>query len=305
MRVLIVARCKFGLYAPFITEQVEALRLRGVKCWFFPVTKKGLFGYLGHLPALRRALRTWKPDVIHAHYGLCGLLANLQRRVPVVTTYHGSDINLPKVYVLSKLAIWLSAFNIFVSQKNLEKAAPRRHFALIPCGVNLEDYPPIDKAEARRAMGLEPDRKYVLFAGAFDNAIKNAPLALAAVDLLDNVELLELKGYSRLQVAMLMQAVDALLMTSFTEGSPQVVKEAMACGCPIVSVDVGDVLERVSGVEGCVITEASPSALAAGLQQVFQLNQRTSGRDRIIALGLDNETVANKILSVYHTVLSK
>ena len=302
MKVLVVARCRDGHYAPFITEQVEVLRQRGVECRFFPVTKKGLFGYLKHLPALRKALRTWEPDVVHAHYGLCGLLANLQRRVPVVTTYHGSDINLPKVFVLSKIAIWLSAFNIFVSQKNLDKAAPKGRFALIPCGVNLEDYPPMDKAEAWRAMGLEPDRKYVLFAGAFDNAIKNAPLALAAVELLDDVELLELKGYSRQQVAMLMQAVDALLMTSFTEGSPQVVKEAMACGCPIVSVDVGDVSEITDGIEGCFITERDPKSLATALKSALNFGRRTLGRTRILNRGLTNDRIAARLIDIYQSL---
>ena len=302
MRVLIVARCKNGHFAPFITEQVEALRKRGVECQFFPVTKKGLFGYLGHLPALRRVLREWKPDVVHAHYGLCGLLANLQRRVPVVTTYHGSDINLPKVFVLSKIAIWLSAFNIFVSQKNLDEASPKRRFALIPCGVNLDDYPLMDKAEARLKMGLGQDQKYVLFAGAFDNTIKNAPLAQAAVGRLDDVELIELKGYSRQQVATLMQAVDTLLMTSFTEGSPQVVKEAMACGCPIVSVDVGDVKEITDGVDGCFIVDRDEHSIASALQKALELNQRTSGRDRIIERGLTNDRIAAHIADIYQSL---
>ena len=302
MKVLIIARCRNGRYAPFITEQAEALRKQGLECRFFPVTKKGLSGYLGHLRALRKSLLSWKPDVIHAHYGLCGLLANLQRRVPVVTTYHGSDINLPKVFMLSKIAIRLSAFNIFVSQKNVEKASPKDHYALIPCGVNLEDYPLLDKAEARAQMGLELGRKYVLFAGAFDNAIKNAPLAQAAAALLDDVELLELKGFSRPQVATLMQAVDALLMTSLTEGSPQVVKEALACGCLVVSVDVGDVRELTNGIEGCFVVDRNDQAIASALQRALDLGHRTDGRDRILDKGLTNDHIASQIAAIYHSL---
>lgn len=302
MKILVVARCRDGRYAPFITEQVEALRREGVDCQFFPVTRKGPCGYLGHVAALKQTIRSWQPDLIHAHYGLCGLLANLQRRVPVMTTYHGSDINLPQVLVLSKIAIRLSAFNIFVSQKNLEKAAPKKHFALIPCGVNLEDYPVIGKAEARQIMGLEPDRKYVLFAGAFDNSIKNAPLAHEAVELLDHVELLELKGYTRGQVATLMQAVDAFLMTSLLEGSPQVIKEAMVCGCPIVSVDVGDVREITEGLEGCFISERDPQALAAALQSAFAFNRRTTGRTRVIERGLTNDRIALRLIEIYQSI---
>ena len=303
MKALIIARCKNGRYAPFITEQVDALRRLGVDCQFFPVTRKGLRGYLGHVSALKETISTWQPDLIHAHYGMCGLLANLQRRVPVVTTYHGSDINLPNVLKLSRWAMRLSAFNIFVSQKNVDLARPKKHFALVPCGVTLEDYPVLDKQEARRMMGLEDDRQYVLFAGAFDNAIKNAPLAQAAVDLLDGPELLELKGYTRAQVATLMQAVDALVMTSRSEGSPQVIKEALQCGCPIVSIDVGDVREITDGVEGCYISEANPSAIAESLRKALNFQGRTAGREVILRKGLTNDTIAAKICTIYHQLL--
>ena len=302
MKVLIIARCKNGRYAPFITEQVDALRRQGVDCQFFPVTRNGLRGYLGHLPALNETIRKWRPDLIHAHYGMCGLLANLQRRVPVVTTYHGSDINLPKVLKLSRWAMCLSAFNIFVSQKNVDLARPRKHFAIVPCGVTLEDYPVLDKPEARRMMGLDAGKQYVLFAGAFDNAIKNAPLAQAAMDLLDGPELLELKGYTRGQVATLMQAVDAFLMTSLSEGSPQVIKEAMVCGCPIVSVDVGDVCEITEGVEGCFISERDPQALAAALQSALAFDRRTNGRKRVIERGLTNDRIAAQLIDIYQSL---
>ena len=254
MRVLIVARCKKGHYAPFITEQVEAIRKEGVDSKFFGITGKGIVGYIRQFPGLLKAIRAFQPDLIHAHYGLCGLLVNYQRAVPVVTTYHGSDINDPKILRLSKRSIRRSRFNIFVSQKNIDIAKPQGDYALIPCGINLDDYPLIEKTEARRIMGLDSTKKYVLFSGAFDNQVKNAPLAKNAVALVPDVTLLELKGYSRPQVAALMQAVDAFLMTSFTEGSPQVIKEAMACGCPIVSVDVGDVKEQISELKGCYLT---------------------------------------------------
>lgn len=299
MRVLVVARCKNGRYAPFITEQVDAIEKQGVECRYFGVVGKGIAGYLRQIPKLKKAIRDFHPDIIHAHYGLCGLLANYQRRIPVVTTYHGSDINAPKVLRLSKRSIRRSRFNIFVSQKNVEAAHPQKDFALIPCGINLADYPVIDKSEARRQMGLDPARKYVLFAGAFDNHVKNAPLAQAVMELVPEAGLLELKGYTRLQVAALMQAVDAFLMTSFTEGSPQVIKEAMACGCPIVSVDVGDVQERIEGIDGCFISDRNPDALADSLKKAMAFTGRTQGRASIINNALSNDIVASRIISIY------
>lgn len=305
MRVLIIARYKERGFAPFVTEQVAALEKTGVECRCFPVRSKGITGYLKQLPELRRVIKEFKPDVVHAHYGLCGLLANLQRRKPVVTTYHGSDINEKPVLRLSKIAIRLSAYNVFVSQKIIDIAKPKNNYTLIPCGIDLDDYPIVEKAEACRQMGLESDKKYILFAGAFDNKIKNVTLAKEAVACLndENVELLELKGFSRPQVALLMQASDAFLMTSFTEGSPQVIKEALVCGCPIVSVDVGDVKDRTNGVDGCFVAETrQPEELSALLGKALAYDDRTRGREKIIADGLDNFNVVDKLKSVYVVV---
>ncbi|MBO6082094.1 MAG: glycosyltransferase [Bacteroidales bacterium] len=303
MRVLIVARCKNGHYAPFITEQVDAVKKQGVECEYYGVDGKGIVGYLRQIPKLRKAIRKFNPDVIHAHYGLCGLLANAQRRVPVVTTYHGSDINNPRVFRFSKRSIRLSRFNIFVSQKNVDIALPRKDFALIPCGINLDDYPVIEKSEARREMKLDMTSKYVLFAGAFDNPVKNAALALSAMERVPEAELLELKGYTRTQVALLMQAADAFLMTSLTEGSPQVIKEAMACGCPIVSVDVGDVKTRLTGLDGCYIADRSVEGIAASLRKALAFEGRTSGREAIIRDGLTDSQIAGKIMGCYAGLL--
>ena len=302
MRVLIVARRKNGKYAPFITEQVEAVRKEGVECRYFGITGKGIAGYLRQFPGLMKAIREFNPDLIHAHYGLCGLLANYQRRVPVVTTYHGSDINDPKVFRLSKKAIRRSRFNIFVSQKNVDIARPKDNYALIPCGINLEDYPLIDKVEARRIMGFDPSKKYVLFAGAYDNPVKNAPLAQEAIKMVPEAILIELKGYSRSQVATLLQAVDAFLMTSFTEGSPQVIKESLACGCPIVSVDVGDVAERISGITGCYVVVSGAGPIADAIKKALAFPERTDGRNAILRDGLTNDQIARRIVDVYKSI---
>lgn len=300
MKVLIVARCKNGKYAPFISEQVDAIMEQGIDCRYFGITGKGIIGYIRLFPGLIKAIRAYKPDVIHAHYGLCGLLANYQRKVPVVTTYHGSDINDPKVFRLSKKAIKRSRFNIFVSHNNLTTANPNNNYALIPCGINLDDFPLMEKAKAVELVNIDPSRKTVLFAGSFDNPVKNATLAKEAMRLVPEASLLELKGYSRLQVAALMQVVDALLLTSYSEGSPQVIKEALACGCPIVSVDVGDVKERVLGVDGCFVTPRDVHFLADSLRQAISFVGRTHGREAIVRQGLTNDRIATQLIEIYH-----
>ena len=313
MRILIVASYNKGRFVPFITEQANALQQLGCEIEWFGVQGKGISGYLKAIPKLRVKIRECKPDIIHAHYGLSCLLANLAtRRIPVVSTYHGSDINVKSVLRFSKVAMWLSAWNIFVSQRNVNIAKPRKHWSLIPCGINLPQTWSVLKNQLVEQLTLnqwvegvlEKGKRHVLFAGAFDNAVKDPALAKASIALLDNVQLIELKGYSRNQVNALMYNCDAFLMTSKTEGSPQVIKEAMACGCPIVSADVGDVAERTSGVDGCyVVSSRDPKEIAAALQNALAFNGRTSGRERIITDGLTNELVAKRIIEIYENVI--
>ena len=319
MKILIIASDKGGHFAPFIEEQIAALQEIGVQVVRYAVTGKGIIGYLRELPTLKRMIRAEQPNVVHAHFGLCGLLANLQRRVPVMTTYHGSDINVPKILRFSKIAMRLSAWNIFVSQRNMDIASRLSPFAsrlkkrstLIPCGINLTDDQLTSREAARKALGIGLDEKIILFAGAFDNAVKDAPLARQTVELASSLSplasrpvLQELRGFSRAEVNCWMCAANALLMTSKTEGSPQVVKEAMACGCPIVSVDVGDVAERTEGVEGCyVVPTRDPQDIAAALQKAIAYEGKTNGREKIIEMGLTNTQIAERLMAIYKSLV--
>lgn len=305
MKILIVASLNKGFYAPFILEQAQALENNGHNILFFGIKGQGVFGYLKNRSRLIRVIQQFDPQIVHAHYGLSGLFANMQRKVPVVTTFHGSDINNKSVLRFSKLAMFFSAYSIFVSQRNSAIAAPKKHYQLVPCGIDSTNFQLFDKQEARAKLQLLSSRKYVLFSGSFANRVKNADLAQRAVSLLKEVELIELKGYSREEVNLLMNAVDAAVMTSFTEGSPQFVKEVMACGCPLVSVDVGDVQEITSGVEGYYMANYDAPDLAEKLKLAMAFEGRTNGRQRIVELGLENETVARKITEIYKEVVKR
>ncbi len=308
MRVLIVCRYKENdedHVAVFIREQVKSLQSRGIVTDYFLVRKKGIMGYIASRNALLRKIKEYRPDVIHAHYGLSGLLANLQRQIPVVTTYHGSDINDRKAFCFSRISVGLSAFNIFVSQKNIDKVKPVENYALIPCGVDTDSFFPMSRKEARLKLGLVKDGQFVLFSGSFWNEVKNPLLAKKAVETLDGVELVELKGYSREEVVWLMNAVNAVLMTSFTEGSPQFIKEALACGCPVVSVDVGDVKTLIEHTEGCFLTNYEVQVISEALKKAIDFKGKTNGRDRIRSLELDLDTVARKIDDIYKSVVKK
>lgn len=314
MQILIIGKYKtaYNDVSPFVREQADVLQQVGNVVKVCALKGKGFSSYITGWKQLKYEINTFCPDIIHAHYGLSGLLCCLQRHVPVVVTYHGSDINNPKVLRLSRIAICQAAWNIFVSERMVKKVQlEKKNCIVLPCGIDLSDKQLTPKAVAREQMNLAIDRQYVLFAGAFDNAVKNSVLAKEAVELYNrqtgnSCQLIELKGYSRQEVALLMCAADAFLLTSYNEGSPQVIKEAMACGCPVVSVDVGDVAERLQGLDGCYVAQTyCTEDVADKLRQALCFNARTHGRERIIEQGLDNRQVAQRLMEIYKMVLNR
>lgn len=305
MKVLIVCSYNNNRISAYIEEQVNTLKANQIQTDYFLVSQKGLMGYFNERNNLILKIKSFKPDIIHAYYGLSGLLANLQRTIPVVTTYLGSDINYSKSFYFSLMSQFLSKYNIFVSKKNQQKSNCYKNALVIPFGVETIQFFPSDKQNAREILQIDISAKIVLFAGAFANAVKNADLAKRAVALLENVTLIPMGGYSRELVPMLYNAADVCLMTSFTEGSPQFIKEAMACNCPIVSVPVGDVPEVMEGIEGCFLSSYNETELSEKIKLAFEYGKKTNARQRIIELGWDSKLVAEKISDIYKFVLNK
>jgi len=210
--------------------------------------------------------------------------------------------------MFSYFAIFASAQNILVSRSQYDKLLIKRNLNIIACGVDTSVFRPIDKQKALSNNNLDPEKKYILFASSFSNRIKNYSLAEVSLKILSlkNIEILELKGKDRAYVSCLLNGSELLLLTSFSEGSPQIIKEAMACNCPIVSTDVGDVSQVIGNTEGCYITNFDPADVAQKIQLALDFSStrgRTKGRERIFELGLDAETVANRIIDVYKMVV--
>jgi len=307
MRVMVVCSLNSGGVAPFIDEQILSLEKKGIECNVFAISGKGMLGYLKNFPRFIDAINKTNPDIIHAHYGLTGLFANLQRAIPVVTTYHGCDINRKSLRWISKISIYLSKYNIFVNTTQVLLANPTNNYMVLPCGVNTENFFPMEKSVAQNKLKFESRIKYVLFSSAFDNEVKNYPLAKEAIEILQSkgyaLKLLELKGYSRNEVNILLNACDIALLTSKREGSPQFIKEAMATNTPIVSVDVGDVAEVIKGVEGCFLCKQKPFDIAEKIKLALSFNGKTNGREMIKLLGIN--VIAESLESLYNNILKK
>lgn len=293
----------------FIKEQIEAVRKLDSTFHFdvFQINRNSRkINYLTAVLRLRSIIKQKTYNLFHAHYGLSALSSVWQKRIPVIATYHGSDINTNYSRFCIKWIIQQkTTFNIFVNQKHSRLMKNPKNSMVIPCGVDLDIFHPLDKNYARAKLGWSSKKKYIVFPSEFKRFEKNSSMAKKAIAHLgdNNVNLIELKGYTRNEVNYILNASDLLLMTSISEGSPQTIKEAMACNLPIVSTDVGDVREVIGNTEGCFITTCRLENVVEKIQMALDFNKRTNGHKNINHLDINN--VAEKIISVYKYVLRR
>ena len=301
MKLLIVCSSTAGQIATFIQEQGDALVEAGINVDYFGIEGKGWRGYLKSRKFLLQKINDYKPDLIHSHFGLSSLLANLQRKIPVVSTYHGCDINTFNLRILSVFPLLFSKFNIFVSlnQSKKVKQIARKH-AIIPCGIDFNMFYPMDKQLARKELAWADNKKYVLFSSAFSRFEKNAKLAKDAIQKLDNYELIELDGYNRDEVRLMMNACDVGLLTSLREGSPMFIKELMACKRPIISTNVGDVAEQIDGIDGCVLIDYNPDSVVNALKQLETFEQVNFPKEKYLLI--DNKNIASQLIDIYKKI---
>ncbi|MCP4152423.1 MAG: glycosyltransferase family 4 protein [bacterium] len=315
MKILFVCSGKSGdSVTPFIKSQGESLVAQGLELDYFTISGKGIKGYLKSIPLLKKHLKANSYDVIHAHYALCGWVAvAAMPKAPVMVSYMGCDVygdvtpdgkRTERLNIL--LAKMLQPFvkRIIVKSRNLEKYIYlKKKVHIIPNGVNFERFKPRDKKEYRKRLGLAPDNKLVLFLGNPTDPRKNITLVKKAVEILNepNIELIAPYPMKHSEVAEYLNAADVFVLTSHLEGSPNVVKEAMACNCPIVGTDVGDVKEVIANTGGCFVTTFNPSDTADNIKQALTFGQPTSGRKDIAHL---NEVlVAKKIIGIYEELI--
>lgn len=323
MRVLIVTAAyptsKKPAQGTFIKEQVDSLQDANIDVDVFTFDGKGsVTKYLQAGKKLRILMNDKSYDIVHAHYGLSGIPALMQTGYPVVVTFHGSDLfgftgtnNKYTVFgkvvsLISRCVAYVATQNIVVADVLKKKIWPRSAIT-IPMGVDLSLFKPMPTLNARKYLGLPENKKLVLFAANPKNLIKRYDIACGSVEILKkadlDVDLYPLYNAPHNQVPLYMNACDALIMTSMHEASPCIIKEAMACNLPIVSVNVGDVAERIAGVNGCYLCERTPSDLAEKLCLALDNGRLSNGRNKIAELSLQN--IATRIIAVYHNILQR
>ena len=287
----------------FVAEQVRSLRARGVDLEvLFVDGSEGVGAYMRGFGRVREAVRQAPFDLIHAHYVFSGLMALAQRRAPIVLTHHGIETQRGWTAPLCRLTSRL-VDRTLVTSRRVQAALGRSDADIVPCGVDFTLFAPMEMPAARRSLGLPANRSLVLFAG-MRRPEKRFELVQAAVSMLavarPGVELVIAEAEPHEKMPLYMNACDVLVLASQAEGSPMVIKEAMACNLPIVSVDVGDVSELVEGVEGCYIAGGSAGELAAQLGRALDFGGRTAGRAAVAHLSL--EAIAERLEGIYREV---
>lgn len=316
----------------FVREQGEALRALGNEVEYFAVVGKGACGYLRNVKPLRAKIASFKPDIIHAHYGLCGMVAVLasRKKVPVVITCHNGETLTKYGNIISSFATSKATHTIYVEQHIRDLSYYKaKDYSIIPCGVPMEEMTITPYAEAREQLGWEPNKKYILFGGSFSNERKNYAILRDAVARLKEdqeyiihntsyIECVEMKGFTRSQCVLRMCACDLFALPSHSEGSPQALKEAMAVNTPCLATDIADVRVLFGTEPGHFILrnpnrtnirwdadEHSLDDMVELLKEALAFEGRTNGRDRILALQLSNEQVAQRLMDIYNSILNK
>jgi teichuronic acid biosynthesis glycosyltransferase TuaC len=303
----------------FIKRQAEFLRAAGVHVDVFRFRgRRNVMSYVRAWFKVRPRLTRRRYDLVHAQWGQSGLMA-LPKRLPFVVTYRSGDLHglvdrNGRQTVVGRLLQFLCRVVgrradaiILVSEHMQRFLDPGTPVHVIPSGLDFDLFRVIPKAEARRHLGLPATKRLVLFAGDPASTRKRYDLAQEAMKLLNKslpAELVVAWGAPHGDMPYFMSACDALVFTSRQEGSPNVVKEALACNLPVVSVAVGDVPLRLRGVDGCELcTDERPETIAAALERVLRRGQRCAGREAV--QDLDERVTTERVIAIYRGVLTQ
>ena len=325
MRVLAVTNMYPTPHAPtsgtFVEQQIKGLKQIGVEVdvMFVDRKRKGMGVYLGLGSEVRARMRSFQANLIHVMYG--GIMADQVTRavndVPTVVSFCGSDLlgellsgsirRLISGYgVVASRRAAKRATGIVVKSKNLQDALPAdvdgSKVRLIPNGVDLERFKPLDREKCREQLGWTIDAFHVLV--PVGDPLKRPELARTAVEIVKRsgiqVEMHELRGVPHEMVPTWLNGCDVIVLSSLHEGSPNIIKEALACDLAVVSVDVGDVAERIKGIKGCYLGLPEPGDLAAKLGMVHAGTRRVAGRVKVQELSL--QRIALRLEDFYSEV---
>jgi len=305
-------------FGSFVRAQMESLRPLGVEFdLLFIKGRESRWNYVRAIGELRRRVQRQRYNLIHAHFGLAGLVARCQFNLPVVVSFMGDDVlGQPRLdggitltgrfYQASSFALSRRVSAVIVKSREMKSKLRLNSAYVIPNGVDLDLFKPADTAESRQVLGLDLRKKYILFPYDRAEARKRYDLIEAAAAIarsqVPELEVLCIHGIPRRLMPLYMNAADVLVLASLIEGSPNAVKEAMAVNLPVVAVDVGDVADLLKPAEGNYVVPRNAEGIAARMVEVCRKGARSRSRDSISHLSMIN--VARQVVEVYKEVTS-
>jgi glycosyltransferase involved in cell wall biosynthesis len=309
------------IYGTFVDEHVKATRRRGIHVdVFFTDTRGHRARYFGDLPRLAMALRTGRYDVVHAHHSYCVFQVVCGRTLarsstPLLFTLHEGEANAPpgfrdedadflKRFVYwrrpKRLALQLSDLCVSVEAQLPRAVGYRGEYAVISPGVDTEAFRPLERINCRIDLALDPDERILFFPADPARPLKGADLLRRSLRFVDTPVRVVFGGaIPRRAMPIYINAADAVVQTSVYEASPTVLKEAMACNTPVVCTDVGDVAALFGNTPGCFRAPADERAVADAIEKALRYGPRSMGRDRVLALGLSVDAVADRYAETY------
>jgi glycosyltransferase involved in cell wall biosynthesis len=294
-------------YGAFVQNQVEALRRRQgveIEVRAFP---RGGISYLKAAWKLRGSARRGKFDIVHAHYGLSGWSALAARARRLIVTFHGTDLRHPVVGPLSRLLLRLirlpAAVSVSLAKAGVPGAGRRRPCAVLPCGIDLDRFKRLDRPAARSRLGLDPDRPYILFPADPARTVKRHDRASELAGRFPGIELLSLRGVAPKEVPLWINASNAVLVTSDSEGFGLALLEALACDVPVLATPVGIAPLVLGGLEGTVCEPFDSDRWEPVLRAHLETGDpRVEGRPRAALFSSDR--MADRVLAVYEELIS-
>ena len=283
MRALIVTNMWPSASEPalgsFVRDQVDALReLDGVEIEVFAFPPGG---YARAARELRRRHRRGEFDVVHAHFGLSAWPALALRGSAHAVTLHGTDLRHPRSKRITRAALPFLDLVAAVSPqlaREVPGAGGRRRVAVLPCGVDLDRFAVIPRAEARTRLGLAPDEPCLLFPA---DPARTSKRFDRAQEIAEGTRLLTLGRVHPFEVPLYVNAASAVLVPSEQEGFGLAVLEALACDVPVLATPLGIHPTALDGVEGTLCAPYDRAVWRAAVEpQLNAAEPRVDGRAR-------------------------
>lgn len=289
--------------SPIIRNQGKSIEKCGYQVSYYAIKGRGILGYLRNIIPLRKHL-TNNFDIVHAHYSLSAFTASLAGAKPLIVSLMGSDVKSGEFFkLIIKVFNKLSWSRIIVKSDDMKTSLGKKDLSVIPNGVDINMFKPLDQVECKKQLNWSTEKKQILFAANPLRQVKNFQLAQAVFALIgySDYELKILDNVPNKEMVIYYNAADVVLLTSLWEGSPNAIKEAMACNRPIVCTDVGDVNWLLSKATNCFVTSFNEKEIADSIDLASQY-RTSNGRELLIELDLDSDSVANKIIDLYKTI---